>query len=77
VRSGVPGVSGIFAELDTEDGFEFGDFLVVLQFVGGHAEVGIIVGVHVGGGLVDGDVFDLNVGPADAGERHPIVVTLV
>ena len=43
----VPGVSGIFSELEAEDCLELGDFLMSKQFGVVHAEVGVIVRVHV------------------------------
>ncbi len=39
--------------------------------------MGVVVGVHVGGGILQGGLLDLVVGGADAGEGHPVVVALV
>jgi hypothetical protein len=49
VGAEVPGISGVFAELQSEDGFELGDFLMGLKFGVVHAVVGVFVGV---GGLL-------------------------
>ena len=74
----VPGVGGIFSELEAEDRLELGDFLVGKQFGVVHAEVGVVIGVHVRASiLMAGVLVDLEIGGLDAGVRDPVVVALV
>ena len=47
------------------------------QFGVVHAEMRVIVGVHVRGGVVESGLLDLGGAGADAGEGHPVVVALV
>ena len=42
-----------------------------------HSEVGVIIGVDMGGTLVDQAVFDFDVSLANASERHPVIVALI
>lgn len=77
MRGGLPSVGGVAAELQPEYGLELGDFLVGEQFGVVHAEMRVVVGVHVRAGVLEGGLLDLGVGGADAGEGHPVVVALV
>lgn len=47
------------------------------QFCVVHAEVGVVIGVHVGGIVFCSVVLDFAVGAADAGEGDPVIVALV
>ena len=73
----LPCVGGVAAELQAKDGLELGDFLVGEQFGIVHAEMRVIVGVHVGSAVLEGRLLDLGGGAADAGEGHPVVIALV
>lgn len=74
----VPGISGVFAELETEDSLKLGDFLVGQQFGVVHTEVGVVVGMYVGGVvLLGGRVLDLEVRATDVAEEDPVVVAFV
>ena len=42
-----------------------------------HSEVRVIIGMHMVGSLVDGAIFDFDVGLANAREDDPVVVALV
>ena len=77
VGTEVPRLGGVGAQLDAEDGLELGDFLMGEEFGVVHAVVGVVVGVHVAGVVFRGCLFDLEVGLADAGIGHPVVVALV
>ncbi len=77
MKGGLPCVSGVSAELQPEDRFELGDFLMGEQFGVVHAEMRVIVGVHVRGSVVEGGLLDPGGGGSDAREGHPVVVALV
>ena len=77
VGAEVPGVSGVLAELQPEDGLEFGDFLMSLQLGVVHAEVGVVIGVDVGVILFEGRLLDALAGAANHAKGHPVVVALV
>jgi hypothetical protein len=77
VGAEVPGVSGVLAELQPEDGLEFGDFLMSLQLGVVHAEVGVVIGVDVGVILFEGRLLDALAGAANPAKGHPVVVALV
>ena len=67
VGAEVPGVGGVLAELQPEHSFELGDFLVGQQFGVVHAEVRVVVGMHVRVVLLGRcAVVDTQVGPPDA-----------
>ena len=77
VGAEVPGVSGVLAELEPEDGLVFGDFLMSLQFGVVHAEVGVVIGVDVGVILFEGRLLDALAGAANPAKGDPVVVALV
>jgi hypothetical protein len=77
VRAEVPGISGMFTELEPEHSLEFGDFLMSLQFGVVHAEVGVVIGVDVGVILFEGRLLDALASTANPAKGHPVVVALV
>lgn len=78
IRTEVPGISGIFTELEAEDSLELGNFLMREKFGVVHAEVRVVVGVHVASGILMAGVFvDFDGGGLDAGVGDPVIVALV
>lgn len=63
---GIPGISSVSTELQSKDSFELGDFLMCQQFCIVHAEVRVVIGVHVGAAILEGSLLDLSIGLADA-----------
>lgn len=78
VGTEVPGIRGIFAELQPEYGFKLGDFLVSQEFGVVHAEVRVVVGMDVRVVLLGRcTIVDFDVGAPEAGVGYPVVVALV
>jgi hypothetical protein len=74
----VPGISGVFAELEAEDSLKLGDFLMGQKFGVVHSEVGVVVGMYVRGVvLLGGRVLDFDVRATDVAEEDPVVVAFI
>ena len=78
VRTKVPCISGIFAQLQPKYRLKLSNFLVGLQFGIVHAEVRVVVGMETRCVLLMRRVlFDFKGGGLDPRVRDPIIVALI
>jgi hypothetical protein len=64
VGTEIPGICGIFAQLQSENSLELRNFLMILQLRRVHTEVRILVGMRIG--CLGAAVFNFDVGGLDA-----------
>lgn len=68
----------MFSKLQPEHRLEFGDLLMSQKLGVVHAEVRVVVRVHMRGVLLLGQsVLDFKVGGTDPREGHPVVVAFI
>lgn len=77
VRREVPAISSVLSELQFENCFEFCGFYMFKKFCIGHSKVRVVIWMHVRGMVFCVGVLYFQVGPTNAWEGDPVIVTLV
>jgi len=77
VRREVPSISSILSKLQSKNCFEFSVFLMYVKFCVVETKMWVVIWMDARGIVISFSFLYFHVGPANARERDPVIVTLV